>query len=432
MLTSDEQRLFADLSVFAGSPDLEALQNVAGVRLGRAFVEPALSALVNHGLVRRTESNGAGRFSMLQTVRAYAARTLQDQGDEVLLRRCHAEYYLGVGRTHSGRLDGPMQAAAIRQLEADRAEFDGALQWAAGAHGDGGDLEISLGLIGALWQYWQISGHTLLPRKYAEDALKRAESAEPALRAAALSGAGTLCWLHQDIAAARDYHRGALEDYRRSGNLAGMAWSMLCLAVQDIVDGDLDAGASTATEALRQARTAQHTRTIASALSALGVIAMYRDDPATAERLQLEALSVARKAQDLLIAGVALINLSDITESRGDYSRSAEYVVQSIELGRQSGDTARAVFGVEAMAELRLRLGAPRSAARLLGAAHTYRADTAQPLDEHERQAQDEIIEQIRTVLGDVTFAVAWREGESLSLQEATEEALHSSNEGPE
>jgi hypothetical protein len=84
------------------------------------------------------------------------------------------------------------------------------------------------------------------------------------------------------------------------------------------------------------------------------------------------------------------------------------------------------------MAELRLRLGAPRSAARLLGAAHTYRADTAQPLDEHERQAQDEIIEQIRTVLCDVTFAVAWREGESLSLQEATQEALHSSNEGPE
>jgi hypothetical protein len=76
------------------------------------------------------------------------------------------------------------------------------------------------------------------------------------------------------------------------------------------------------------------------------------------------------------------------------------------------------------MAELRLRLGEPRAAARLLGAAHRYRAITAQPLDSHEGEELDAVIEETQATTGQIGFSVAWAQGEALTLEQAVDDAL--------
>jgi predicted ATPase len=429
LLDAPAQHLFAALGVFAGSCDVEAIGAVADAG-DRVVIEPLLEALVAHSLVREQptrDETTTSRFTMLQTVRSYALEALATEGGESAARRRHAEYYADAAERVGGLLHGPEQAASFARLDVDEAELDAAVAWAAGERGDDGDLHVLLRLVGALWQYWQLSGHITFPLRHAEAALRRADTVDPALRAPALSGAGTLSWLSGRLDACRDYHRRALEDYRRMGDERGIAWSTMCLATQDVVAGDLDSARAQATTALSLAQAIGNTRIVAATQSLLGSIAFYQSDVARAERLQLESLATARAAADPWPTGIALINLSNVTESTGEYDRSMGYLREALQIGRETGDHVVALHGIEAVGELHLRLGAPRTAARLLAAADRYRLDYAQPLDDHERGLKDQIIEETRAAVGQVAFAVAWAEGATCTLEEAVSDALASS-----
>ncbi|HXF56388.1 MAG TPA: hypothetical protein VNO34_02200 [Actinomycetota bacterium] len=86
LLTPDEQRLSARLSVSRGGCTLEAAQAVAGADL------EGLQSLLDKSLLRRED-----RFWMLETIREYAAARLQASGEAEDLRRGHAEYFLALG-----------------------------------------------------------------------------------------------------------------------------------------------------------------------------------------------------------------------------------------------------------------------------------------------------------------------------------------------
>ena len=255
---------------------------------------------------------------------------------------------------------------------------------------------------------------------------------DPAIRAAAASGAGTLCWLHGDLTNARRYHSEALRLYGSSGDQRGVAWSTVCLAVQDTHAGNFDAAERTALDALALARVAGAGHIVAAAHNVLGVLAIYRGNDRGAEQHQLEALAISEQLGDGWFAGQALINLSDITEGRGEWGSAVEYVRRALHISSRIGDRVQALFGIEAMAELRLRLGAPGAAARLLGAAHQHRSSMAHPLDAVERAELERIIEDARVSAGPVAFAIAWAEGTALALESAIDEALATSGVGAE
>ena len=237
-------------------------------------------------------------------------------------------------------------------------------------------------------------------------------------------GAGTLCWLQGDLVNARRHHRAALELFRRSGNAAGVAWSTMCLAVQDAHAGEFDAAETTAREALALAGDAGVAHIVAGTHVTLGVLAIYRGDDRAAEDHQRRALAISDEAGDRWSAAQALINLSDIMEGRGEWLQAAGFVRRSLRISRQIGDRVQALFGIEAMAELRLRLGAPAAAARLLGAAERHRTSMAQPLDAHESAALAGIVDETRSAAGPVAFAVAWAGGAALPIDAAVDEAL--------
>ena len=81
LLTETEQRLFTRLAVFAGGCTLQAAEAVCDRELD------TLGALVDRSLVRA----GAGRYSMLQTLREYALEKLARSGEEDHVRGRHAQ-----------------------------------------------------------------------------------------------------------------------------------------------------------------------------------------------------------------------------------------------------------------------------------------------------------------------------------------------------
>ena len=229
-LDAPQRSVFAALGVFAGAPHRSAVIEVVD---GTDVVATALTGLVRQSLLMMDTTGPEPRYPMLQIMRAFARERLAECGRESTTRRRHAEHYLGIAQAQVDLLHSSSQVEAFALLQRDRVEFDSALDWSARIHGDGGDNDLTLRLVGSLWDFWQSSGDVTVPLQRAVDALARDTSSDPTVRAAAASGAGTLCWLAGDLAAAIHWHSEALANYRLIGDGPGIAWSTSCLAVQE-------------------------------------------------------------------------------------------------------------------------------------------------------------------------------------------------------
>ena len=87
LLDEPGQRTLADLSVFAGGWTIEDAEAVVG-----EDVVARLASLADHSLVRRR----GDRFTVLETIREYAAERLHESGRAAAQRRRHAERFVAV------------------------------------------------------------------------------------------------------------------------------------------------------------------------------------------------------------------------------------------------------------------------------------------------------------------------------------------------
>jgi predicted ATPase/DNA-binding SARP family transcriptional activator len=112
LLTGEERRALARLSVLRGGFDLEAAAAVAGAAL------PMLASLVDQSLVVVGED---GRYGMHELLRQYAAERLAaDPAEEADARRRHAAYYAALLPPPAEALagDGPVPDAEVENLRA--------------------------------------------------------------------------------------------------------------------------------------------------------------------------------------------------------------------------------------------------------------------------------------------------------------------------
>ncbi len=129
-----ERDLLQRLSVFAGGFDLDAAEAVAPTFSDTTEI---VASLVNKSFLVPREIDGFVRYSMLESIREFAAARL----DAVRRRIGHAEQARDVLRRARGAEDkaiwgGPAHRQALDRLEIDLANFRSALAWLE-ASGDG-------------------------------------------------------------------------------------------------------------------------------------------------------------------------------------------------------------------------------------------------------------------------------------------------------
>jgi predicted ATPase len=93
LLSTDAQTLFALLSVFVGTVDLDAIEHVANPD-GRLPTLDLLGSLVDSSLVRPAGDAAEPQFGMLETIREFAAEQLEAGGAAEETSRRHEAYYL--------------------------------------------------------------------------------------------------------------------------------------------------------------------------------------------------------------------------------------------------------------------------------------------------------------------------------------------------
>ena len=171
-------------------------------------------------------ADGEARYTMLETIRAYATEQLADAGEHTAMRAAHARYYADLAAASVPQLHGPDQLRWLQRLTAERANMRTAIEHASG-HGDG---ETALRLAGALSQFWWLTGDVTDSRRLTMLALHAADPAPSPDRAAALTLVARLDTQQGSTPELVRILEEAAECYRSSGDHDGAAVPTALLA----------------------------------------------------------------------------------------------------------------------------------------------------------------------------------------------------------
>jgi predicted ATPase len=139
LCTPGEQLLWARLSVFAGSFDLRAAEQVCAgngaaspgdadaVRPGE--VVDLLTGLVHKSLVNVDNSGVTTRYRLLETIRQYGMQRLRSVDDPHGLRVRHSDYYRALAARAAADWCGPEEAAWLARLRAELPNVRAALDF---------------------------------------------------------------------------------------------------------------------------------------------------------------------------------------------------------------------------------------------------------------------------------------------------------------
>ncbi|MET8473806.1 AAA family ATPase [Streptomyces sp. NPDC006422] len=438
LCTPRERLLWARLSVFSGSFDLEAAEYVCGGEgLAADDVLDVLDALLAQSVVVREEARGGARYRMLDTVRAYGAEWLDDLGDGRRMRRRHRDWYMGLATWCELDWFSPRQSEVAARIEAELPNLRAALEhcltepgetylgqylagtlwfyWAGcgrlaeGRHwldrsvgrdadpdggGPGaGDLEYEASRLKALWVLGYVAilqGDTVPALAALQECREEAERAGDATALAyAVHRTGCLALVTDDLPRAEEWLRSALADYREIGELnSNVLMGQVELAMAVAFQGDLAQAVALCTDVRQVCEDHGERWTLAYALYVLAYARWTEGRLGQARALLDECLAIDHEFHDLLGTVLALELLALVTVEEGDAAEAA--VLQG------------------AAARMWTSVGLP-----LFGSAH-YNA----PHERCERRA--------RQALGDARFAELARTGEELGLDEAVARALGS------
>ena len=236
LLSPEERTLFRRLSVFSGGWTLEAAEHVCGDDDPAPEVVDGLARLVDQSLV---VSRG-DRFSMLETILAYARECLVAAGEEEALRARHAAFFRTFAEACEPVLRSPDQRDALERLHAEEHNLRQALEWGRDHARDEPDAGLSLAA--ALGWYWYV-GRQIEGRAELESILTAAPDASSAVRARALQARSLAlrpagCIVHPSGEAAQAA-RASLELFGKGGEPVRAALSRLLLAVEGVAGDDV-------------------------------------------------------------------------------------------------------------------------------------------------------------------------------------------------
>lgn len=459
LLAAEDQTLFARLGVFAGGWTLEAAEAVAGREA--PDVLSGISRLIDQSLAQRMVSPTAEpRFTMLETIRAYAWDLLVDSEDQVTTEQRHGLYYLTLAEHANELIVGPDQAIWLARLDDEidnlRAVFARAI--------DHGDAETALRLGAALWRYWRQRGHLNEGRTLLERAVALPGDVDLSVRATATHYLGNLALDLNEFPAARKHLVESLDLRQRLGDQQGIASSLNALGLVACIAGDYvtaeqhfqqvlatwsaagyspgvaivehNLGWLAAAQGTYDLARLHHEKSlalrhqqgeidgVAYSQWALATIALFEGDASTAERQFQESLATFSDLGDRQGEAYVLHGLARVAQRSGRDAEAARLYHDVLRLRQSLGERNGVIECCEEIAALLVKRGQVEPAVRLLGAAATLRAAISLAPWLAERLAAEESLANARQTLTKAAFSATWTGGQRLTLDQAMAEAL--------
>jgi non-specific serine/threonine protein kinase len=131
LLSPDERRAFACLSVFTGSFTMTAALAVLAIQ-GEvdAWAMEMVGALLSKSLLTRSEGrSGASLYRMLGVIREYGLRRIEAETDSAEIHRRHAEYFAGQAEQAAADLHVADMTDWLERIDHEIADMRAALVW---------------------------------------------------------------------------------------------------------------------------------------------------------------------------------------------------------------------------------------------------------------------------------------------------------------
>jgi predicted ATPase len=423
LLEHAEQRLFWRMAVFAGGADLEAVEAVVNPNgeLGLDTLD-GLASLVDKNLARRVDaSHGASRFEMLETIREFGLERLAESGEELMIRRRHAEHWIQIGERLSATLPAE-QSLSLSRLEHDHDNVRTAFAWAV----QSGGAETGLRLGAALRDFWRLSGHVKEGLRWVSELLDLpGAAARTPLRARALTTAADLSGWTGDAATGLSRAAEAVELYRELDDRRGIPDALEELGAAQLGVGDLAAARVSLQEA-RQLNIGFGNRQKASETTmALGIVAlMERRLDQARERFE-DALETFRDLGDPYWVAFAERLIGSVEALGGNNDAAEDRLRASLTVARQHNLPVIIASDLYSFAYLALARGQYERGIRLMGATEALR-ELVGEAPQGEVAMMGDVRGLASAFLDEATTERAYQEGRVQELEEAVEYALRS------
>jgi non-specific serine/threonine protein kinase len=425
LCTPEEQTVWSRASVFAGSFDLGAAEEVcAGPGLDRDELVDAVAGLVEKSLLVRDGDAVHARYRMLESIRQYGIDRLREDGAdaEEAARRRVRDWCLDFVEECERRWFGPEQPELVRRLHAESDTVRSALEFCLTTPGE---LQVGLKLAGHLWFFWFATGALVEGRYWLERLLTTA--AEPTVvRARALWSLALMLLSQGNAGRAAPLVEEAREVALRRGDEAELAHTFFGRGGAYLISGDYERARGVYEEALsRPPREGESMSLVGFKYVELAHVLAIQGEYDRAMALCEEFRQICLTHGEQWVHSYLLRILAFAEWAKGDQTAAGAHARECLRLKRVVGDVFGTGMTLELLAAVHARNGEGRPAAVLLGAAKRIWQDAHVALDRTPSHGpvRTEAEEGARALLGG-EFRSAYREGLELTLDHAVAYAL--------
>lgn len=425
LCTPAEQQLWAQLSVFAGSCELDAVEGVCDVDPEPDTLLDVLSSLVDKSILIRNESDTAVRFRMLDTLRDYGRQKLRESGRYRDLRRRHYLWYQRMLSDVEDEWISAQQPVCIARLEREQHNLRAALEFCLSEDTDAA-VDAGLRTATALYEFWYFRGLYSEGRSWLDRVLARPGGRSVSLRVEALCAASKLASSHSDFQVATPLLEEArtLAGRDLSPKLrAGIAFAEGLLA---LAKGESDEASSHMERVVELTDSDRAGQLRLSALAMLGFAHEMSGDLGHASEYYHEVLSVTEPRGEVLHRAAALRGLGVVAWQRAERDRAHELLQEAIRVNSGLNSSVITALCLEALAWTAAAAGNAERAAVLMGAAQGVWPEGTEmtTVFRNVLPFHQECELATRRDLGDRRFGAAHRRGRDMSMDTAVAYAL--------
>ncbi|MES4908413.1 MULTISPECIES: LuxR C-terminal-related transcriptional regulator [unclassified Streptomyces] len=418
-----EQLMWARVSVFAGSLDLEAAEAVCGGDgIDREEILDLVAGLVDKSVLIREDHPEAVRYRMLDTLRRYGRERLAAAGEETARLRRHRDYYQRLAATARTELFGPSQVPWFARLHREHANLRAALEY---SFAEPGQAPAGLGIATDLLYHWITSYYLAEGRGWLDRGLALCPEPTEA-RARALWTDSWLAIIQSDIDAAATMLEECRELGGRLRQEAILGYVALYSGMIAMCRGDTASAIGLYEEAVARHGAAGDPVGLALALIRLSLAHSFLGDSPRAIAVGEKSLAVCDAHEEGWHRAYATMALGVEVWRQGDHERATALERESLAFNRSLDDPLGVGVNLEVLAWISASQGQYQRAGRLLGALRNIWHEIGAPLSGygHLVRYHEACEADTRQALGKQAFQAAVKEGARLSYDEALAYAL--------